>query len=86
MTDNLQTLPTVLNIAEGSQAKDSVHPLAGIQGTAWFQEFDRLDPFVASRNELERLWQSAPSRRAKDWIAGIVDTRTMYAIVTGNPF
>jgi hypothetical protein len=86
MTDGFKPLPTAIEIAEESKDKEGVHPLASVEGTDWHHEFELIDPFIATRTELEELWQTAPNRRAQDWLTGIMDTRKMYAVVTGSPF
>ncbi|RDU98737.1 hypothetical protein [Trinickia dinghuensis] len=86
MTDGFKPFPTAIDIAAESKEKDGTHPLASVEGTDWHLEFELIDPFIATRKELEELWESAPNRRAQDWLTGIMDTRRMYAVVTGNPF
>jgi len=86
MTDGFKSLPTAIDIADASSEQGSQHPLASVEGTDWHQVFDVLDPFIASRDELEELHRSAPNRRAQDWLTGIMDTRKMYSVVTGIPF
>ncbi|PCE30074.1 hypothetical protein [Burkholderia ubonensis] len=86
MIDGFKPLPSAIEIADESQSMDGIHPLSSVEGTEWHRVFDLLDPFIASRDELEELRSSAPNRRAQDWLTGIIDTRKMYAIVTGNPF
>ncbi|MEX3960195.1 hypothetical protein [Trinickia sp. EG282A] len=86
MTDGFKPLPTAIDIAQDSQEKEGIHPLASVEGTEWHQVFDLLDPFIAARAELEEMWRTAPNRRAQDWLTGIMDYRKMLAAVTGNPF
>ncbi|PMS17093.1 hypothetical protein C0Z18_21815 [Trinickia dabaoshanensis] len=86
MTDGFKPFPTAIEIAEQSADADCTHPLASVEGTDWHHEFELIDPFIATRKELEELWLTAPNRRAQDWLTGIMDTRRMYAVVTGNPF
>jgi hypothetical protein len=86
MTDGFKPFPTAIEIAGQSHDADSTHPLASVEGTDWHHEFELIDPFIATRKELEDLWLTAPNRRAQDWLTGIMDTRRMYSVVTGNPF
>ena len=86
MAEGFKPLPTAIDIASQSKDEEGVHPLASVEGTDWHHEFELIDPFIASRAELEDLRKSAPNRRAADWLTGIMDTRKMYAVVTGNPF
>jgi len=86
MTDGFKPLPTAIEIANQYVDSNSTHPLASVEGTEWHQVFDVLDPYIAPREELEELHRSAPNRRAQDWLTGIMDTRKMFAFVTGRPF
>ena len=86
MTEGFKPLPTAIDIASESNDDDGVHPLKSVEGTDWHHEFELIDPFIATRDELEYLRRTAPNRLAAAWIIGIMDTRKMYAVVTGNPF
>lgn len=86
MTDGFKSLPTAIDIATESALPESIHPLESVKDTDWYQIFELMDPFIASRDELEELSRTAPNRRAQDWLAGIMDTRKMFAVVTGIPF
>jgi hypothetical protein len=80
MTDQFQPLPTAIEIAASDSTTDTTNPLASVEGTEWYQVFDILDPFIAKRDELAELHETAPSRRAQDWIVGLMDIRAMDAI------
>jgi hypothetical protein len=60
MTDGFKPLPTAIEIAEESKAKEGVHPLASVEGTDWHHEFELIDPFIATRTELEELGRPPP--------------------------
>jgi len=85
MTESYK-LPSALDIVADSYTGDPNHPLESAANTDWVRIFDTLDPFIADRETLEELKDTAPTSRAKDWLWGIIDTRKMYAAVTGNPF
>lgn len=80
MTDQFQPLPSAIEIAASDFTSDTTNPLASVEGTEWHQVFDILDPFIAKRDELAELHETAPSRRAQDWIVGLMDIRAMDAI------
>jgi len=86
MIDGFKKLPTATDFSKGAEGKEVVHPLKSVASTDWYQIFDQVDPFVASHDELEELWKNAPSRRAQDWLTGVMDTRRMIAVVTGIKF
>lgn len=85
MTDSYK-LPTALDIVEDSYTGDPDHPLESARNTDWILVFDTLDVFIADRETLEELRKTAPTKRAADWLCGIMDTRKMFSAVTGNPF
>jgi hypothetical protein len=77
MTDQFQPLPSAIEIAATDSTSDATSPLASVEGTDWHQVFDILDPFIAKRDELAELHETAPNRRAQDWIVGLMDIRAM---------
>ena len=84
MTDQFQPLPSAIEIAANEPTGDNTSPLASVEGTEWHQVFDILDPFIAKRDELAELHETAPSRRAQDWIVGLMDMRSMDAIESSS--
>jgi hypothetical protein len=84
MTDQFQPLPSAIEIAATEPTGDNTSPLASVEGTEWHQVFDILDPFIAKRDELAELHETAPSRRAQDWIVGLMDMRSMDAIESSS--
>lgn len=86
MSDHLQPLPTVREIQQSAQSHDYTHPLSSVEKTEWYFIFDTLDPFAAPRSDLEKLSQTSPNLRARDWLRGVIDVREMIAAVTGAPF
>jgi hypothetical protein len=86
MTDQFQPLPSAIEIAATDSTSDATNPLASVEGTDWHQVFDILDPFIAKRDELAELHETAPNRRAQDWIVGLMDIRAMDPIdISSHP-
>ncbi|MCC6143752.1 MAG: hypothetical protein IT368_08085 [Candidatus Hydrogenedentes bacterium] len=61
------------------------HPLMSVP-TDFRDLVDVIDPLICTREDLLRLQAEAPTREAAAWLAGIIDTRQMMAIVSGREF
>ena len=79
-------LPTTLDVVQKASSGELGHPLKSAEQTDWYLQLDTLDVFIASRDKLEELARSAPTTRCHDWLQGIIDTRTMFSVVTGASF
>ncbi len=49
-------------------------------------ELDRIDPLICSRQRLVDLYRQAPDAEIRAFIVGIMDTRTMVALITEKEF
>jgi hypothetical protein len=79
-------LPTSLDIVNQAKSGELGHPLKSAEQTDWYVQLDHIDVFIADRETLEALAKTAPSTRCHDWLQGIIDTRSMFAAVTGVQF
>lgn len=46
-----------------------------VQGAAWLEELDFVDPYTADLAEVQNLAESAPSESARFWLRGLVAAR-----------
>lgn len=79
-------LPTPLDIVNQAKPGELGHPLKSVEHTDWYLQLDTIDVYIADRETLEQLAKTAPSMRCHDYLQGIIDTRTMFSVVTGNSF
>jgi len=61
------------------------HPLKNAPAD-FMDELDQIDPLICSREDLERLKQLAPTERIAAYLDGLLDNRTVNAIVTEKDF
>lgn len=52
----------------------------------WVRDFQETDPFVAPRNDVQRLIDSAPDAWARGLIQGLDMFRVQLALATGRPY
>lgn len=63
------------------------HPLKRPNVPAeYLDELDRVDPLICSREKLVRLYRNAPDAEVRAFIVGILDVRTMVALITEKEF
>lgn len=63
------------------------HPLKKPNVPAEFlDEIDRVDPLICPREQLVRLYRNAPDAEVRAFIVGILDVRTMVALITEKEF
>ena len=63
------------------------HPLQRPSVPAEFlAELDRIDPLICPRERLVDLYRQAPDAEVRAFIVGIMDTRTMVALITEKEF
>lgn len=66
---------------------DIQHPLQRPNVPAEFlDELDRVDPLICPRERLVDLYRQAPDAEVRAFIVGIMDTRTMVALITEKEF
>ena len=53
---------------------------------AWHADYEDIDPFVASRSDVEQLLDTAPDEFCKGLITGILMMRQTIAAVTNREF
>jgi len=61
------------------------HPLKDAPAD-FMDELDQIDPLICSRENLERLKQLAPTEKIAAYLDGLLDLRTVNAIVTEREF
>jgi hypothetical protein len=61
------------------------HPLKDAPAD-FMDELDQVDPLICSRASLERLKKLAPTEEIAAYLCGILDLRTVNAIVTEKEF
>lgn len=63
------------------------HPLRRPNVPAEFlAELDRIDPLICPRERLVDLYRQAPDAEIRAFLVGIMDTRTMVALITDKEF
>ncbi|CAG0926943.1 MAG: hypothetical protein F9K21_00445 [Rhodocyclaceae bacterium] len=63
------------------------HPLKKPNVPADFlAELDRIDPLVCSRERLVDLYRQAPDAEIRAFLVGILDVRSMVALITEKEF
>jgi len=63
------------------------HPLKKPNVPAEFlDELDRIDPLICSRERLVELYRQAPDAEIRAFLVGILDVRTMVALITEKEF
>lgn len=63
------------------------HPLRKPSVPADFlAELDRIDPLICPRERLVDLYRQAPDAEVRAFLVGIMDTRTMVALITEKEF
>ncbi len=63
------------------------HPLQRPNVPAEFlAELDRIDPLICPRERLVDLYRQAPDAEVRAFLVGIMDTRTMVALITEKEF
>ncbi|PWB39932.1 MAG: hypothetical protein C3F19_13395 [Rhodocyclales bacterium] len=63
------------------------HPLKRPNVPAeYLDALDRIDPLICSRERLVDLYRQAPDAEVRAFIVGIMDTRTMVALITEKEF
>jgi len=66
---------------------DIQHPLQRPNVPAEFlDKLDQVDPLICSREQLVRLYRQAPDAEVRAFLVGIMDTRTMVALITEKEF
>lgn len=64
-----------------------IHPLAGADvSDEERQDFDNLDVLTCSQQDLVTLYETVRSPSLRSFIVGILDTRTMLAMISGREF
>ena len=63
------------------------HPLKRPNVPADFlAELDRIDPLICSRERLVDLYRQGPDAEVRAFLVGILDVRTMVALITEKEF
>ncbi|GMU48773.1 MAG: hypothetical protein AMXMBFR31_09990 [Candidatus Desulfobacillus denitrificans] len=63
------------------------HPLKRPNVPAeYLDELDQVDPLICSREQLVRLYRQAPDAEIRAFLVGILDVRTMVALISETEF
>jgi hypothetical protein len=87
-------ISTALAVSAGGDTKELAFlrtadaALAGVrtQHPDWYADYEDIDPFVADRELVEHLLQTAPDDLTKGLIMGMLLIRQQIAAVTGRGF
>jgi hypothetical protein len=73
--------------AQGVKMEKIQHPLErpGVPAE-YLDALDRIDPLICSRERLVDLYRQAPDAEIRAFLVGILDVRTMVALITEKEF